>query len=290
MPILERAIPRMLDDPAQRMALIIPATQVRLSHWPIVNAIDALLSPVLALVQKNLGAAGSSSLDPDVFLVDSSNVSTSIQTTFAQLQQLHPHLSDIYRDAKPWESMNADLLAADLRRRFSGALQRQREQILEQAAGRMHAIFAPIRWLLTVGAILWFPILQPILFVMLQQNVWTFSRELLLTIVTVLSVQHLLTCTTFLLLWFLILWVLLRWRTQRQITAIIQTAKSSDTEDEWTLGRQTIQWANEMVEPIRRRRERIDGVLRQAEELRKRLNETPAGLPGARGMPARGLA
>jgi len=290
MPILERAIPRMLDDPGQRMALIVPATQLRLSRWPIVNAIDALLSPVLALVQKNLSAAGSASLDPDAFLVDSSGVSTSIQTTFAQLQQLHPQLSEIYRDGKPWESMNADLLAADLRRRFSAALQRQREQVLEQAAGRFHAVFAPVRWLLTIGAVLWFPIVQPILFVMLQQNMWTFSRELLLTVVTVLSVQHLLTCTTFLLLWFLILWVLLRWSTQRRINAWIQSAKLADAEDEWTLGRQTIQWANEMVEPIRRRRERIDSVLKQAEELRRRLTETPAAPVRVPAVPARGLA
>src|SRR4051812_19321812 len=65
LPLLERAIPALIDDPGQRLMLVAPATRLRLSRWPIVNAIDSLLSPLLALVQKNLSASPTGSADPD---------------------------------------------------------------------------------------------------------------------------------------------------------------------------------------------------------------------------------
>ena len=54
--------------------------------------------------------------------------------------------------------------------------------------GRRNGIIAPLfRWLFTIGAILWFPIAQPILEIALQQNITSFSRELWLKIVQLLG-------------------------------------------------------------------------------------------------------
>jgi GTPase Era involved in 16S rRNA processing len=276
MPLIDRAIPRMLDDPGQRMALLAPVTRLRMSRWPIVNAIDALLSPVMALVQKNLGASSATSADPDAYLADTGGISTSVQAAFAQLHQLHPQLSEMYRERKLWESMHADLAAIDLRRRFAEVARRQQEAVLKRAGGRFHVLFAPWRWLLTIGAVLWFPIIQPVLNVMLQQDVWNFSRETLRVVVGVLSVEHLLSCVTFLLLWLFILWVMLRWGTQRRVTRIIERWKRADSDDDLSLPQQVIQWTDEMLDPIHRRRERVEQILKQAEQLRAQLTAASA--------------
>jgi hypothetical protein len=258
------------------MALLAPVTRLRMSRWPIVNAIDALLSPVMALVQKNLGASSTGSADPDAYLTGTGGISTCAQTAFAQLHQLHPQLSEMYRDRKLWESMHADVATIDLKRRFAEVAQRQQQAVLQRAGGRFHALFAPWRWLLTIGAVLWFPIVQPILNVMLQQDVWNLSKETLRVVVGVLSVEHLLSCVTFLLLWLFILWVMLRWGTQRRVTRIIERWKRADSDDDLSLPQQVIQWTDEMLDPIHRRRERVEQILKQAELLRAQLNAAPA--------------
>jgi GTPase Era involved in 16S rRNA processing len=272
-PLLDRAIPRMLDDPGQRMAIIGPAVRARLSRWPIVNAIDTLLSPMLALVQKNLSDAPNTSADPDAYLDGS--VATAVQTTFAQLHQLHPHLGDLYQNQKLWESMHADAAAADLRRRFTDAIENQRQTILQRTSGRFALIFAPLRWLLTIGAILWFPIVQPILSAALQQGTWQISKQTLRAVVDVLSVSSLLQCVTFLLLWFAILWVLLRAGTHRRISRLIEQWKNSD--DDASLPGQTLRWIDELLEPIHQRRQRIDEIVDRAEKLKEKLSADASG-------------
>lgn len=268
LPLMERAIPRMLDDPGQRMAMLAPAMRARLSRWPIVNALDALLSPVLSLVQKNLSASPSGSADPDAYL--EAPVAANVQAAFAQLHQLHPQLGELCQQNKLWESMCADLAAAQLRQRFVTTLERQRQSVVERARGRFGALFAPIRWLLTLGAILWFPLVQPVLSVMLQENAWEFSKRTLRVIVDSLSVTHLLQCTTFLLLWMLILWILIRWMTQSRVSRAIERWKISD-DDELSLPGQVLQWTQEMLEPIRFRRQRVESLSRRADELHQKL-------------------
>jgi len=199
-------------------------------------------------------------------------VSSNVQAAFAQIQQLHPEVGALYQDRKLWESMHADLAAMDLRRRFDVTVERQRQAIMQRAGGRFAFVFAPIRWLLTIGAVLWFPLLQPVSEALLQPTVWTFSKETLLVVVKTLSVAHFLECTTFLLLWFLILWVLLRWGMQRRVGRLIERWKQSDPEDELSLAGQTVEWIDELLEPVHRRRDRISAVIKQAEELRQQLS------------------
>ncbi|HMB94743.1 MAG TPA: hypothetical protein VKK61_01755, partial [Tepidisphaeraceae bacterium] len=273
MPLLERAIPKLLDDPGQRMAMIGPIVRDRLSRWPIVNSIDTLLSPLLALVQKNLSASPSDKIDPDAYL--DGDISTLVQTSFAQLHQLHPQLGELYQDRKLWESMSADMASADLRRRFSETIENERLIITERTVGRFSPLFAPLRWLLTIGAILWFPIGQPILSVMLQQNSWQMSKQTLRAVVDVLSVSHLLQCVTFLLLWFAILWLILRAGTQRRINRLIERWKMSD--DDSSLSGQTLRWIDDLLEPIHQRRQRIDELVARAKSLQEKLNAEAPG-------------
>lgn len=269
LPLVDRAIPRLLDDPGQKMSLVEPATRARLSRWPIVNALDALLSPALSLAQKNAIASTTASTDPDVYLDRAGAVSTSIQTAFAQIQQLHPDLGAMYRDRKLWENMPADLAAADLRRNIDQSLRQQREKIVQGASGRFNLLLAPWRWLLTVGAIVWFPILQPISVALLQQDAWAFTKESLLVVVKTLSVAHFLSCATFLLIWFLGLWVVLRWLSQRRTTTLLRRWSQSD--DESSLSGQVNAWADELLEPIHQRRERVDSLVQRVEQAQNQI-------------------
>ncbi len=285
LPLFDGAIPRLLDDPGQRLAMLAPAMRLRLSRWPIVNAIDSLFSPVLALLQKNLTASASGSANPDAYL-GGGTVSSLVQTTFAQLQQLHPQAGELYTDRKLWESMHADAAAADLHRRFSAVVERQRAAIMQRAAGRFSFLFAPLRWLATIGAVLWFLVVQPLLSIMLQQNTWQITRQTLRVLVDALSVTHLLECATFLVMWFLILWVLLRWGTQRRLGRLISRWKTEQAEQDLSLTGQTMQWIEQMLAPIRRRRERVEMLVQRSDEMRQSLTSAASDsdrVPGPAG-------
>jgi hypothetical protein len=223
----------------------------------------------MALVQKNLSASPTSSADPNSYL-GAGSVAASVQAAFAQLHQLHPSLGEIYRDRRPWEAMHADLASAELSRLYDAVVQRQRQSVMERVGGGS-VILAPFRWLLTIGAILWFPIVQPILAVMLQESTWRFTRRMALVVVEALSVAHLLQCTTFLLLWFGVLWMLLRFGTQRRVARIIAQWKTLNGDEGLSLAAQTLRWIDELLDPIRRRREQIQRIVEKSEKLGDQL-------------------
>src|SRR5204863_5046168 len=58
-PLLESAIPRVMDDPAYRMSMVEPAVAARMSRWPIVSIVHSVLSPVMSLVRRNLASSTS---------------------------------------------------------------------------------------------------------------------------------------------------------------------------------------------------------------------------------------
>jgi hypothetical protein len=271
-PILQRAIPGLLDDPGQRMALTGPAVRQRMSRWPIVNALDVLLSPLVSLVQRNLSATGPGPADPDAYL----DIKTSelLQTTFAQLHQLHPELSELYRDRKLWEVMPADTAATDLRRRFGDAMTRLREATVARSSSALDVLLAPFRWLLTIGAALWFPFVQPVLAIVLQQDAWGMSKQTFRVIVEMLSVSHLLQCALFLLIWFTVLWAGIRILTARRVGRRIERWKTAGPDDELSLAGQTTQWINDLLEPIRRRRQRVESLCTRADQLSSQLGLT----------------
>jgi hypothetical protein len=271
-PILQRAIPGLLDDPGQRMALTAPAVRKRLSGWPIVNALDLLLTPVLTLVQKNLSASSGGSVDPDVYL--DTNVSSLVQATFAQVQQLHPQLSELYRERKLWESMHADVAATDLRRRFADAMARQRDEVVRRSSSSFDWLLAPLRWLLTIGAVLWFLFVQPVLAVMLQQDVFAMSRQTLRVVVEMLSVAHLLQCALFLLIWLGALWCGLRFSTSKRVGRMIERWKTSGPDDELSLAGQTALWVDDLLDPIHQRRQRVESLCTRADRLSSQLGLT----------------
>jgi hypothetical protein len=206
-------------------------------------------------------------------------VTTLVQATFAQLHQLHPRLAEMYDHRKLWEPMHADRASNELRVRFAETIERQRREIAERINPRWAGWLWPVRWILTIGAAIWFPLLQPVLEVALQQNVIALTRETVLLVVSLMSVTHLLKCAAFLLLWYLLLWILLRWSTQWRVSRLIEHWKSAGAASEFSLPGQVVEWIDGLMAPIRQRREQIDSIVLRCENLRRQLSLPAVALP-----------
>jgi hypothetical protein len=278
LPILERCIPAMLDDPSHRMAVLDDCLKQRSARWPFVGIVQGLMTPLTAMFRRRLAIDQQRSLEGPETLVeqylrpDGRDLSQGIQTTFAQLQQAQPMVSGLFRARKLWESRAADLAAIDLHRNLAETLVRQRAVIAKRVCGRSGSVGGAVRWSLTIGALIWFAILQPILHAALQPAPAATFRAIALEIVNALSVTFLLKTLTFMILWFVMIWLMVRWDTARRVDRQLQRWKTSDTLDPGlSLPGQTMEWLTGLLEPIRAARERLDGLVRRAEELEGEL-------------------
>lgn len=280
-PLLEEVIPRLLNDPATRGAMSEEILTERVARWPLVRLVHTLLSPLFVLLRGAVSRTAAPLQSPEgvveaVLRETGYSVSELVQTTFAQLRQSQPAAADLYAHNRLWEQMSADLAAAELRRVLGAAIQRQREAARQQLL-RAAWPGAPLRWLLTIGAVVWFPFLQPVLQAVLATgshiSPWNW-HDLAYLIVQVLGVNYLLKSASFLILYFVVLWLALRWNTQRQVAKLLGRWKStSQTDPSYNLATQTLEWIDSMIAPIRRARERVDSAVHRAEELRRSIAE-----------------
>jgi hypothetical protein len=283
-PLLERAIPQMVEDPATRLAMTDEVLRERVARWPLVNLVHTLLSPLLAVWRSNAGAAGTRGTETmvDAYLNGcdpAGGVARLVQTTFAQLRQSQPLVATLYSNNRLWEDMPAELAAGELRRTLAATIDRQRSLALERLAGRSGLVAPLLRWLLTIGALLWFPLVQPVLAGMLAVtdrwwDLWSHGREVLRLLVGVLSGESLLRNVTFLALWFTVIWLALRWNTQRRVARFLARMRSPDERDlSLNPTAQAVQWMGELLGPVRRGCERMTDLARRADALGNSLQE-----------------
>ena len=281
-PLLERAIPRLLDDPAARLAMTDEVLRERVARWPLVNLIHTLLSPLLAVWRSNVGAgragvgAGGAEGMVEAYLNGcdpAGGLPRLVQTTFAQLRQSQPLVATLYRHNRLWEDMPAELAAGELRRALSASVERQRTVALERLSGRNGVVAPVFRWLLTIGALLWFPFIQPVLQGMLAVrerwwDLWSHGQDVLRLVVGVLSGESLLRNVTFLIIWFTVIWLALRWNTQRRVGRFLARMRSPDERDDsLNLTAQTVRWMGELVSPVRQSCDRMSDLARRARAL-----------------------
>jgi hypothetical protein len=275
-PIIEKSLPGLAEDPSSKLALTDEVLTARVAHWPVVNLVHVVMTPVLAVVRRNVGATRSALLPDAEALVDAHlrpggvPVASLLRTSFAMLQQANPQISQLYQNRRLWEDMAADTAAATLRSILTDTVDRQRGMVRKRLAGSA-AILAPLRWLLTIGALIWFPFVQPVLDTLLAQNQMNWSiihetHELVVLTVRIFSVNELLQNLTFLTMYFFVLWVILRWDTQRRINRFASRWKSDSSDLSLTI--QTMRWLDELLFPIRGEREQLENLIRRAEELK----------------------
>jgi hypothetical protein len=281
-PLLERAIPRLLDDPAARLALTDEVLRERVARWPLVNLVHTLLSPLLAVWRSNVApagaglGAGAAEATVETYLNGcdpAGGVARLVQTTFAQLRQSQPLVAQLYRHNRLWEDMPAELAAGELRRTLAASVERQREVAIQRLAGRNGVVAPLVRWLLTIGALLWFPFVQPVLEGMLKLpeirwDLWTQGRNLAGLVVGVLSGEALLRNVTFLILWFTVIWLALRWNTQQRVNRFLYRMRSTEERDlSLNLSAQAVQWMGGLLGPLRRASEQMNDLSSRAKAL-----------------------
>ena len=258
-PLLEQAIPKLTGDIGYRLSIIDPVVQRRLSHWPIANVLQTALVPLFALIRRNLETTGDTTLR-----------TPALQGAFALLQQSNPTLGPMYRSRKLWEQIPAEIAETQLRQRITDTVEQQKQQAIERIGGGS-ILLAPVRWGLTIGAALWFPIAQPILQVVLAPG-WTgSSREATYLAVQLISAAYLLKTIGFLTLYFVVLWVFLRWDTHRRVIRFIRRINSGDGDANLSLVAQVMSWMDELLEPLRRDAEIADELSQRMVKIREKL-------------------
>lgn len=271
-PLLEQALPALAEDPASRLALTDEVLTARVNHWPVVNLVHTVLTPVLAVIRRNVGATRTVSLPDAEALVEAhlqiggKPLASLVQSTFAQMQQSQPAVSELYRHRRLWEDMPADTAATQLRATLTDTVAAQRELVRQKLTGSHRVIFAPVRWLLTIGALLWFPIVQPITEKLLSESVKRSMHDIVLMAVRLFSVNELLSNLTFLGMYFFVLWVILRWDTQRRVARFARNWKS-DASD-LSLTAQTLRWLDDLLHPICSARQRADALAKRVSAAR----------------------
>jgi hypothetical protein len=274
-PLMESTVPAVLDDAAYRTVMTDAAFDRRVARWPIVNVLHMLLSPLLLLVRRNSSASffGGAEALVDAHLSAGPSLTESIQSAFAQLQQSNPAVAGLYQRKKLWEGMEAAAAAARLRADLIETVNRQREIVLSRLSGRRGVIAPLVRVLLTIGALLWFPIVQPVLSTVLAGGSTLHSlSDAAIVLVTILSAQLLLMNTALLLLWYLMIWSLLRWNAGRRVAKLLSRWKTAEQADpSLNLSTQTLAWIESLLEPIHSARVTVEKLAERAEFLRAEL-------------------
>jgi hypothetical protein len=279
-PVLDRIVPRLLDDPSTRFAMADEILQERVARWPIVNLIHTLLQPLFVLLRSSVSRGAAPMQGPEA-MVDAiiresgESVGQRVQSAFAYLRQSQPAVAPLFEQNKLWEDMPADLAARSLRGVLADTVQRQRDAARQYLSGAGAIVGAPVRWLLTIGAMLWFPFLQPILSALLAStdphtSVWTVHwPELSRLIVLVLGVDYLWKSAGFLIIYYVALWLALRWNTQRKVGRLMTRWRAANFPDPTlNLATQTVQWMDGLIAPIAAAHDRMQSLADRVITLR----------------------
>jgi hypothetical protein len=275
-PLLETQLPRLQNDAGYQMCIIEPAVQRRLSSWPLVNVVNTAFLPLMALVQKNVGndAAGEQVRAP------------ALQGAFALLHQSQPAIGPLYRQRNLWETLPAAEALDDLRRRITETIERQAAEAIDRVA-RPSIVFVPVRWLVTIGALIWFPIAQPLLQAMLAPTWSGMSRDVAFLAVQLLSAAYLLKSVSFLIIYFVVLWATLRWDTRRRIVRLLKAWARVDAEPALSLPAQAMEWVDDLLEPLARQVRTAGDLAERLKRVRGEIEEERLSTRGHEGARSR---
>ena len=278
-PLLEDMLPRILEDAEYRRAMTEDCMARRVAHWPIVNILHPLLTAIARIFSRgNDSKTHLLTLPTPQTVIDEQLAKTigdrplsdAVQTTFALLQQRHPMLSDLYHDQKLWEATPAQLSADTLRRSLITTVDHQRQAACHPT-DRSGSLLSAWRGLLTVGALIWFPFVQPILIVFMANksvNPPSGQPSIGLLLVQTLSITNLLSTLTFFAIYYSLLWVILRWDTQRRIAKQFIRWQRADGDSDQNLAARVVDWLDQLVQPIRKVRQESSELTARIEKLR----------------------
>lgn len=267
----QQFIEPLLSDAGRRLKLVDDSLSQRLRAWPLVNVIHVALWPVLMLIRTRVSSR----------MVDSSmgfDLSRELQGVFSRMYQANAQIGEIYADNHLWEPDPARKAVSRLEDQLHHLLRHLQRKAAEQM-GKNSRLLAPVRWLITLGALVWFPIVQPLLEALWRQpkqggHGW---QTILLLLVSIVSVGYLIQSVVFLLIWYFIWWLILRWHTQRRVDRLLD----EQSRDEQGAGlrrgaysRVVDEWLGDLLAPLGQRLERL-------QELQNRISAVENQLKAA---------
>jgi hypothetical protein len=254
-PLVDQITARLRDDPAVRSGVIEPVVRQRLSHWPIVNVIDATLGPVVSMIR----AGGASA--PGVVTLSGRGLTDHIKGVFSDLSQRSSMMLSLYAHQKLWEADAASRAASTLERQTDRAIDAHRATLLRSLAkpSWLTRLIAPF---LTIGVVLWFPIVQPILEIVLAGDAIDMTRATVLKVVQVLGAQYLIQSLGVLVVYFVALWMWLRWLAYRLADRAL--SRSTDTDHP---AASVLAWTQQLLQPIERHVARLTDLQKRIDAL-----------------------
>ena len=274
-PIIERLVPRLLDDPATRTAMTDQVLAHRLRAWPLMGVVHAVMQPLFVILRTAAArhpapAQHSEALVDAIMQESGESVTALVQSAFAQLRQTQPAVAPLYAGNRLWEDMPAEIAAGQLRRNLAQATQRQRQAAVDRLGAAPARSAVPVRWLLTIGALLWFPIVQPMLAELTGAP--GVGHTVLSTLIGVLGVDYLLKSAGFLAIYFAVLWIALRWNTHHRVSRLLSRWQMTEFPDpSVNLATQTRQWIRGLTAPIRTAGEQMQSLARRAQDVKAQL-------------------
>lgn len=284
-PILARVNPVLRSDASIRFSTADQAARARIARWPLVRAIDLCAQPIFSLFRSNRGHGNDRAAVAEAIARLDADPSTLADRADARLQSLMPtpvdssHPISSNTTEKTSTTKSRASLAAPLHepldRLLARALDRRRERVVERL-GRGHgAWLMPVRWFLTIGAALWFAIVQPLLSAVLTSLNPALDLATLREVVGLLSGEHLLQGLIFAMLWLVLIWVMLRYDSHRWASALLDRI-DLHLDDADHLDRVVQQWSDLRLEPLTTH---ADLAKQLADEARAITHRSPTRSP-----------
>jgi hypothetical protein len=272
-PIRERIEPALLDDPALKSDIIERASRRRIARWPIVNVIDVLLAPITSVFRRNvLGLTSTRQSVRAIVKELTPPLDANIRTVFADVRRRDPSIVDAYGDAAPWNDRESELAIEDLTTRLADAMEKRKAYAVDTAGNGHGGATAPVRWLLTLGAAIWFPIVQPVLEIVLNpySTITGLTRETIWHVVRLLGSTYLLQSVGFLVVYFVLLWATLRYLTGRRCERLLRSADSTLAGDAATsIEREADLWADGLFEPLAAQTKQLERLVNAIDDCAK---------------------
>ncbi len=253
-PIRSRIEPALLDDPALKSDIIERASRRRIARWPIVNVIDVLLAPITSVFRRNVLGLTSTRQSVRAIVHDlTPPLEVSLRATFADIRRRDPTIADAYGSSAPWNDRESELAVEELTTRLADTMEKRKAYAVDTAGNGHGGATAPLRWLMTIGAVLWFPIVQPILQIVLEPGA-SFSKlsaEAIWQIVKLLGSAYLLQSVGFLAVYFVLLWATLRYLTGKRCERLLRNIDTSlEADSASSIQDEADQWIDQLLEPL----------------------------------------
>lgn len=272
-PLLTESLPALTADPAYRIRLHDPLLERRIARWPVLAQLHGLFVSGVWVLRRRLPLDQQRGMDQPEALVaahlraDGRRPSQTLSALFARLHQAHPALARCYADKRLWEEAEADRAEADLRRGLTEVIEAQRASGLGISEGADNIGRRVIRATLTLGAIGWFPFVQPLLAELLRP---AGTASLAGLVVGALGVDSIARNVLFLLGYFTALWALIKRDTWRRVGARVDSMATDETlSADLNPAARALAWTDSLLAPA-------DAALERVRELRRRIAELPA--------------